>query len=346
LNSTTNGVFNLPEEATEIREYAFYNCSQLVQITTGSDIKKIGQYAFSGCTALSKMNSTTAGTIIMLEGLESVGTYAFQNVANAKTVVVPSTVTSIGASAFSGCSTIESITLPFVGKSATANNVVDSVFGYIFGNNGETEAEGTIKQYYKSSTSYYNFYFIPTTIKNVTITNQAVIPFGAFSNCTFIERIDLSENTTEISAYAFRDCTALNKVNTSTANTIILPNGLTKIGTYAFYNVSTVTHLTVPGTVTSISEAAFKGCNSLTDVTLPFVGSAASTNTTSASVYNAFGYIFGYTTSSTEGTVKQLYSGSYYYYYYIPTTIRNVTTDNMKNMFAWMRWVTSSSQTT
>ena len=325
LNSTTNGVFNLPEEATEIREYAFYNCSQLVQITTGSDIKNIGQYAFSGCTALSMMNSTIAGSIIMLEGLESVGTYAFQNVANAKTVVVPSTVTSIGASAFSGCSTIESITLPFVGKNATANNAVDSVFGYIFGNNGETEAEGTTKQYYKSSTSYYNFYFIPTTIKSVAITNQAVIPFGAFSNCTFIERIDLSENTTEISAYAFRDCNALNKINTSTANTIILPNGLTKIGTYAFYNVSTVTHLTVPRTVTSISEAAFKGCNSLTDVTLPFVGSAASTNTTSASVYNAFGYIFGYTTSSTEGTVKQLYSGSYYYYYYIPATIRNVT---------------------
>ena len=326
LNSTTNGVFNLPEEATEIREYAFYNCSQLVQITTGSDIKSIGQYAFSGCTALSKMNSTTAGSIIMLEGLESVGTYAFQNVANAKTVVVPSTVTSIGASAFSGCSAIESISLPFVGKSASTNNTVDSVFGYIFGNNGETEAEGTIKQYYKSSTSYYNFYFIPTTIKNVTITNQAVIPFGAFSNCTFIERIDLSENTTEISAYAFRDCNALNKINTSTANTIILPNGLTKIGTYAFYNVSTVTHLTVPATVTSISEAAFRGCNALTDVTLPFVGSSASTNTTSASYANAFGYIFGYTTSSSAtGTVKQLYYSSNYYYYYIPTTIRNVT---------------------
>lgn len=326
LNSTTDGVFNLPEEATAIGEYAFYNCTQLVQITTGSDIKTIGQYAFSGCTALSKMNSTTAGSIIMLEGLESVGTYAFQNVANAKTVVVPSTVTSIGASAFSGCSAIESITLPFVGKSAGTNNTVDSVFGYIFGNNGETEAEGTIKQYYKSSTSYYNFYFIPTTIKNVTITNQAVIPFGAFSNCTFIERIDLSENTTEISAYAFRDCNALNKINTSTANTIILPNGLTKIGSYAFYNVSTVTHLTVPATVTSISEAAFRGCNALTDVTLPFVGSSASTNTTSASYANAFGYIFGYTTSSSaSGTVKQLYYSSNYYYYYIPTTIRNVT---------------------
>ena len=336
LNSNTNGVFNLPEEATEIREYAFYNCTQLVQITTGSDIKSIGQYAFSGCTTLSKMNSTTAGSIIMLEGLESVGTYAFQNVANAKTVVVPSTVTSIGASAFSGCSAIESITLPFVGKNATANNAVDSVFGYIFGNNGETEAEGTTKQYYKSSTSYYNFYFIPTTIKNVTITNQAVIPFGAFSNCNFIERIDLSENTTEISAYAFRDCTVLNKINTATANTIILPNGLTKIGTYAFYNVSTVTHLTVPATVTSISEAAFRGCNALTDVTLPFVGSSASTNTTSASYANAFGYIFGYTTSSSaEGTIKQLYYSSNYYYYYIPTTIRNVTINSATTIPAY-----------
>ena len=329
LNSTTNGVFNLPEEATEIREYAFYNCSQLVQITTGSDIKNIGQYAFSGCTALSKMNSTTAGSIIMLEGLESVGTYAFQNVANAKTVVVPSTVTSIGASAFSGCSTIESITLPFVGKNATANNVVDSVFGYIFGNNGETEAEGTIKQYYTSSTSYYNFYFIPTTIKSVTITNQAVIPFGAFSNCTFVENVTLTEGTTEVGSYAFYNCISLNKVNSLSANTLILPDGLLKVGSYAFYNASTLTHVTIPSTVTSIGVSALKGCNSITDISLPFVGTA---NTTSSGSTYVFGYIFGYNSSSTDGTTHQYYSSRYYY---ISKTIKNVSITAQKTIPAY-----------
>lgn len=329
LNSTTNGVFNLPDEVTAIGEYAFYNCSQLVQITTGSDIKSIGQYAFSGCTALSKMNSTTAGSIIMLEGLESVGTYAFQNVANAKTVVVPSTVTSIGASAFSGCSTIESITLPFVGKSATANNAVDSVFGYIFGNNGETEAEGTIKQYYKSSTSYYNFYFIPTTIKNVTITNQAVIPFGAFSNCTFVENVTLTEGTTEVGSYAFYNCTSLNKVNSLSANTLILPDGLLKVGSYAFYNASTLTHVTIPSTVTSIGVSALKGCNSITDISLPFVGTA---NTTSSGESYVFGYIFGYNSSSTDGTTHQYYSSRYYY---IPKTIKNVSITAQKTIPAY-----------
>lgn len=44
-----DGSFVIPEGATEIRDYAFYGCSSLTNITLPESVTKIGNGAFRGC---------------------------------------------------------------------------------------------------------------------------------------------------------------------------------------------------------------------------------------------------------------------------------------------------------
>ena len=283
LNSETDGLYNLPTDLTSISSYVFYNNSQLVEVAMGSSLTSIGSYAFSGCSLLSQFNSDNANEIIVPEGVTSIGRYAFQNVLLVTKVVVPDSVTSIGVGAFMGCNVLEEIALPFVGGSFASTNS-NAVFGYIFGYIRDL-ASGAINQY----PDYY--YYIPTSIRDVTVTVQTNIPAYAFKNCDFIESITIPEGVTSIESYAFYNCDALKRLNSETDGLYNLPTGLTSISDYTFANNSQLMEVTMGSSLTSTTY------------------------------YATFGYIFGYSTSSASGTVNQCSN----YYYYIPSSIKNVT---------------------
>ena len=211
--------------------------------------------------------------------------------------------------------------------------------------------------------SYSDFYyFIPTTLESVIITDVQIIPERAFYNCTWFtvtiqsvvheigtrafynskgpSSLSFLGEITTIPAFAFYDCRGLQTAvlpNTVTAieksafrkcsnlQVLELSNALTSIGTNAFDECTGITSLIVPNSVQSIGQGALKGME-LTSITLPFVGK--SRNATDAEM--PFGYIFDYksvsgsSTGPAEATYQFTDAVGKNYYYYIPASLKTV----------------------
>ena len=76
---------------TKIEEYAFRDCTNIVEVVVPSGIKRIGPQAFQGCAKLER--------VVLPEGLEQIDSFAFYRCPNLKSMNVPLTVTNIGACA-------------------------------------------------------------------------------------------------------------------------------------------------------------------------------------------------------------------------------------------------------
>lgn len=155
-----------------IVNYAFYNCSNLMNVTIGNNVKSIGEGAFSGCSSLT---SVTIGNSVT-----SIGDYAFGgsnlqyneydngyylgNENNPFAVLIKAKTTSITSctihnntkiiyySAFDGCSSLTSIVI---------TDSVTSIGSYAFRNCSSLTSvhyKGTALNWTKISiSSYYNY---------------------------------------------------------------------------------------------------------------------------------------------------------------------------------------------
>lgn len=263
-------------------------------------------------------------------------------------IVVPDYVTEIQVGAFKGCDQLENIALPFIGRSRGSTSY-EAVLGYIFGYGYVFDwynvPQNTINQLTVNSGkyTYYYYYFIPVSLRSVTI-NDGKVSANAFKGCSFLTEISIPLNLTNVGDYAFFGCSGLTQLvlpekveylgdyafsRCSGLTHIEFSESLKTVGDYAFENCTQLTNVELPETVTLMGEGAFKGCNSLVSLTIPFVG--AKKDYTDWAYNSVFGYIFGWETSTDSdadisGTIRQFWkSNSTYYYYYIPTALTTVT---------------------
>ena len=117
---------------TEIKSYAFRNCSSLTSVEIGNGVTSIGSYAFQSCDSLTSIeipdSVTSIGdyafsdcssltSVVIGDSVTSIGDYAFWFCDSLTSVVIGDSVTSIGVRAFSNCSSLTSVV---IGDSVTS----------------------------------------------------------------------------------------------------------------------------------------------------------------------------------------------------------------------------------
>lgn len=109
----------IPKNITEIKQYAFSNCTSIKSVEIGDNVTTIGRYAFLNCPIL---ESVKIG-----KGTTNIESYAFWKCSKLLGVLIGSQVETIGESSFRDCSVLENITIP---------SSVKKIGTYAFGNSG------------------------------------------------------------------------------------------------------------------------------------------------------------------------------------------------------------------
>ena len=218
-------------------------------------VTSIGDRAFQDCRNLSNVKLPNSLTLIYND--------AFSNCTSLASVIIPDSVTSIGDDAFLGCISLKSIEI------SDNNKNYSSVDGVLFNKNksvlviypaGKTDSVYSIPN---SVTSIGNSAFSEcTNLSNITITDS-VISIGdfAFSNSTSLRSVTIPDSVTIIGVSAFYDCK--NLIN------VTLPDSITSIDYSVFSDCTSLTNITIPDSVTNIGDSAFECCTSLTNITIP-----------------------------------------------------------------------------
>lgn len=275
LDCSSLAMITLPDSIIRIGNYAFENCTNLVNFTIpdsvtslGSDICSNSGYSnnsanwdemgalYNGKYLLDSKNVAYDGKIVIKEGTVCIAKYGC-SAWYLDSIEIPSSVRYICDYAFSGCA----------GVYADENNpyFTNSGLGllnkdmteYLYYNFRNVTMEAGIPA---SVTKIRKGAFSGTAITGISVLgNLEIIEDNAFSNCKYLESINLPDSLKEIGNSAFAYCEKLD---------LTLPNNITSIGESAFDCCRGIKSITIPGTVTEISSNAFNYCSNLSDITI------------------------------------------------------------------------------
>ena len=212
-------------------------------------------------------------SIVINEGVTSIGYYAFYCIGSLTSVTIPNSVTSVGQEAFEDCSSLTSVIIPgsvvsidkstFYGCSSltgvTISEGVTSVGNYAF-RDCSSLVSVVIPESVKSIGDYA--FYGCSSLTSATIGNGvASIGDCVFSGCSSLTSATMPDSVTTIGHNAFSGCSSLTSAT--------IGNGVASIGDCAFSDCSSLTSVTIGNGVASIGNSAFEDCSSLTSVMIP-----------------------------------------------------------------------------
>lgn len=195
----------------------------------------------------------TVPETIQVDGVEykvtTITDHAFDGCSNLKSVELNDNIRNI-SNAFQN-SGIESISIPSSVEYAefafqNCTNLTSVTF----------EDEGSRPYYLTLTNTFENC----INLDNIVLPKGKCLGLNAFSGCTSLSNITLSETEVTIPANAFYGCTSLTNID--------IPDSVTSIGGRAFYGCTNLKKLVIPNGVRCISESAFMNCTSLTTIEL------------------------------------------------------------------------------
>ena len=171
--------------------------------------------------------NTTIKSVVIFDGVESIGDYAFYNCENVTSITIPDSVTSIGMHAFDGCSSLSSITIP-----SDVKSLKEGIFKGCHSLNSLTTADdiSAIEKEAFAECSSLTSITIPGSVND--------IGEEAFINCTGLTSVTLCRGLNSIGCRTFKGCSGLTSVS--------IPDGVTEIGYWAFDGCSGLKSVTIP----------------------------------------------------------------------------------------------------
>ncbi len=253
---------------------AFYNCTNLTDVTFGDNVVEVGSSAFVGCTKLTSAE--------LPKTVNKIGNSAFSGCTTLTSISIPESLTSIGSQAFYGCEKLENIywnTDKVTNISSSSgifkyagqkSNGIAVVFGdnvtkipkHLFNNGSNTSYAAKITSVKLpegiTDIGEYAFYYC-TSLKSITFPQSLVsIGYSSFYGCSGLTSLIIPDNVTTIGDSAFYRCDYIKEVS--------MGKGVKTIAYGAFCECTSLTSITIPENVTSIGNAAFYNCNNLTKI--------------------------------------------------------------------------------
>ena len=215
---------------------------RITTVVLPEGVTSIGNFAFYGMTNLE--------SISLPAGLTSIGEYAFKNCPALDGVEMPDTLKKIGQSAFFGCCRLGAIEIP---------EGIYTIWSYTFKNCTSLTSVSLPSTLIKIDEA--GFYGC-SSLTELTIPDSiAIIGKYCFKNCTGLTGMVLPTKLTEVRESAFYGCSALTEV--------VIPDSVTKLNPYAFKNCTNLPTVSLPQKLTTIAGSAFYGCTGLKEVVIP-----------------------------------------------------------------------------
>ena len=285
-----------------------YSLDTETGVLTISGTGKMTDYSAEDCPF---NNRAYIKSVIIENGVISIGNYAFSYFGSLTNVTIPNSVTSIGYDAFNYCESLASITIPnsvtSIGSSAFFDCTSLKSIEVLDNNKNYSSADGVLFNKDKSELITYpagktdSEYAIPNSVTS--------IGYDAFNCCRSLASVTIPNSVTSIGDYAFDNCESLTSVT--------IPNSVTNIGENAFENCESLASVTIPESVTSIGRSAFSTCKSLISVTIPNSVTSISygtfsycTSLKSVTIPNSVTNIGDYAFSDLENLKDVYYNGS------------------------------------
>ncbi len=232
------------------------NCSLIKSVVISDGVTSIGYGAFSGCSSLTSVTIPDSVTTIRYD--------AFSGCSSLTSVTIPDSVTSIRSCAFSGCSSLTSVTIP-----DSVTSIDNSAFYGCSSLTSVTIPHGVTSI---GERAFYNC----SSLTSVTIPDSVTsIGEWAFCDCSSLTSVTIPDSVTSIGYGAFSGCSKIKVVNydgniESWLGIDFADYGSNPCdGSALYFKGELVTNAVIPDSITSIGDYAFLGCSSLTSVTIP-----------------------------------------------------------------------------